>query len=114
MNPTPRRLLFAGAVATVTIAAALAMPSAASATGVGGISGKVTEVGGSALGGVTVNIISPISGTVVASRTTAFNGTYSDYSLDPGKYWVCFDPGTGTHAGHSLWGYTYQCWLNKN
>jgi hypothetical protein len=111
----PRRLLLTLACAALAVGSAVIAPGPAiAATAVGGISGRVTEVGGTALSGVSVKFISASTSLLVATKTSATNGTYSDTALPVGKYRVCFDPGTGNHGGHSTDGYTYQCWLNKN
>ncbi|HEY5193891.1 MAG TPA: carboxypeptidase regulatory-like domain-containing protein [Solirubrobacteraceae bacterium] len=67
---------------------------------VGKIEGKVTNVSGTGLSGVTIDI-DRMNGEFVRSTTTGGNGEYTVEGLSPSEYTVSFYPGNNT-------GYLYQ------
>jgi protocatechuate 3,4-dioxygenase beta subunit len=52
----------------------------------------IQDTGDAGLGGVTVELIDPANGSVIATTTTDTNGTYSFNNLNPGDYQVKFTP----------------------
>jgi hypothetical protein len=56
----------------------------------GTVSGKITNSGGTAVGGVNVDV-DDASGNVVYSSQTAADGTYAVTGVAPGTYWVNID-----------------------
>jgi hypothetical protein len=76
----------------------------------GGISGRVTNVAGTAVTGVTV-IETDKTGSETQSVPVAADGTYTLTALAPGSYRVCFDAQYALHPPTN--GYLSQCYRNQ-
>ena len=87
----------AAAMTTVVVKASkIAKAGTVALSGFGSVSGKVTQSGGTGIGGVCVTLTPTVAAFGTVTATTTGNGTYLASGLDPGTYAVKIAPGCGT------------------
>jgi len=88
--------LATAATTVVVKAVKIAKAGTLALTGFGAVSGKVTQSGGTGIGGVCVTLTPTVAAFGAVTATTSGNGTYLATGLDPGTYAVRIAPGCGT------------------